>query len=70
MHPSVARLLACVLALGAFVALLGAHGLIAAALGALAWFALPDEELQKRPDLLGHRLGGDPELLEHLRPRR
>jgi hypothetical protein len=69
MHPSVARLLACVLALGAFVALLGAHGLIAAVLGGLAWLALPDEPLKKRPHLLGDRLRRDPELREHLRPR-
>jgi hypothetical protein len=69
MHPFAARVLACLLALAAVVALLGAHGLIAAVLGGLAWLALPDEQLQKRPHLLGDRLRRDPELLEHLRPR-
>jgi len=41
-HPVIAWLVAAVLALGAVVALLGAQGLLAAALGAAAWFALPD----------------------------
>ena len=43
-HPHLARLIAAVLALGAVVALIGAEGLIAAALGAMAWFALPERE--------------------------
>lgn len=41
-HPQLARLLSGLLALGAVVALLGAQGLLAAALGAAAWFALPE----------------------------
>ena len=41
-HPNVARLLSALLALGAVVALLGAYGIVAAVLGGLAWFALPE----------------------------
>lgn len=41
-HPLLAWLVAALLALGAVVALLGAQGLLAAALGAGAWFALPE----------------------------
>lgn len=43
-HPLLAYALSAVLALGAFIALLGAYGFVAAALGALAWFALPERE--------------------------
>ena len=43
-HPLVGYALSAFLALAAVVALLGAYGFVAAALGALAWFALPERE--------------------------
>jgi hypothetical protein len=43
-HPLLGYALSALLALGAVVALIGAHGLVAAVLGALAWFALPADE--------------------------
>jgi hypothetical protein len=43
-HPLLSFLLSAVLALAAVIALLGAYGLPAALLGALAWFALPERE--------------------------
>ena len=47
-HPNIARLISAFLALGAVVALLGAYGLVAAILGGLAWFALPERRPQVR----------------------
>jgi hypothetical protein len=41
-HPKLAALVSAVLAVGAVVALLGAEGMLAAALGTMAWFALPE----------------------------
>lgn len=41
-HPILGYALSAVLALLAIVALLGAYGIVAAVLGALAWFALPE----------------------------
>lgn len=47
-HPLLAYALSAVLALLSVVALLGAYGIVAAALGALAWFALPEREVALR----------------------
>lgn len=47
-HPLLAYGLSAVLALLSVVALLGAYGIAAAALGALAWFALPERETALR----------------------
>src|SRR3954451_1785479 len=41
-HPKLAAIASALLAVGALVALLGAEGLLAAALGTMAWFALPE----------------------------
>ncbi len=43
------------LALGAIVALLGLNGFVAAALGALAWFALPENGMRVTPARAGAR---------------
>ncbi len=48
-HPLLGYGLAALLALGAIVALLGLNGFAAAALGAAAWFALPEREMRVRP---------------------
>ena len=41
-HPKLAALASALLGVGALIALLGAEGLLAAALGTMAWFALPE----------------------------
>jgi hypothetical protein len=41
-HPKLAALASALLGIGAVVALLGAEGMLAAALGTMAWFALPE----------------------------
>ena len=41
-HPKLAGFAAALLSVGAVVALLGAEGMLAAALGTMAWFALPE----------------------------
>jgi hypothetical protein len=48
-HPLIGYGLAALLALAAVVALLGLNGFVAAALGVLAWFALPEREMRVRP---------------------
>ena len=54
-HPLLGYGLAALLALGAVVALLGLNGFVAAALGALAWFALPEHGMRVRPVRAGAR---------------
>jgi hypothetical protein len=47
-HPILGYALSALLTVAAVVALLGAYGLVAATLGALAWFALPEREPRVR----------------------
>jgi membrane associated rhomboid family serine protease len=47
-HPLLAYALCALLALSAVVALLGAYGVVAAVLGALAWLALPERDMRLR----------------------
>jgi F0F1-type ATP synthase assembly protein I len=45
-HPLLGYALSALLALAAVVALLGAYGFVAAVLGGLAWFALPERGMR------------------------
>jgi hypothetical protein len=48
-HPLLGFALSALLALAAVVALLGLNGFVAAALGALAWLALPERGMPVAP---------------------